>query len=230
LGELILNLVMETLARAGFTVREAFPGQTAGLPPRPVAALELQKLEGSRVTVTVHVLSPAAQGGSACESAALSAFRALETVGAECTLFGCEYDGNARVFRTRLEAKFLLGAQDVSRDSGFQVWLDEQPLPWVKIFRGERIRKQAPAEPPLESGEFTEETPYWEFYLEEVIPQDSVKPELPDGEFVLRVLCGNSHEVYSGCSCASIFREYTREGLKQVSKGMCRSRTVRIGG
>ena len=36
---------MEALKQSILQRIEAFPGHTAGLPPRPVAALELQKLE-----------------------------------------------------------------------------------------------------------------------------------------------------------------------------------------
>lgn len=220
---------METLARAGFTVREAFPGQTAGLPPRPVAVVGLKKVEGRRIALSVHVLSPAARGGSACEEAALSAGRVLEAAGAECIQNACEYDGVARIYRVELEAVFQVGEKEVIHGPGFQVWLDDLELPWVVGFRSERLRKQAQTEPPLENGEFTEGVPCWEFCLEQRIPQDCAKPELPEYTFTLRVKCGESHEVYAGCSCGSILREYSREGLTQIFKGMCTGRTVRIG-
>ena len=128
-----------------------------------------------------------------------------------------------------LEARFLAGEKEVIQGPGFQVWLNDVEQFWVVSFRSERLRKQAQTEPPLDSGEFTEGAPCWEFCLEQLVPQDCAKPELPEDTFTLRVKCGGTQEEYAGCSCGSILREYTREGLKQIFKGMCTGRTVRIG-
>ena len=231
MGISILEMVLNKLREAGFTADAAFPGQDGPVITAPVAAVHIENVDraGLTVTVGVHILSPGAGGGTACELEALRATEVLRWAGAECIQKGCRYDGDRRVYSVEILATFtgITGADSWDNGPGFQVSISGTELKAVRRFTAQ-LRQDYKAEYAM-----GEETPmgysrrqaFWELTLEELYPAGS--PEIPDpaAPFSLRVTTENKSETYANCHWTSVRRQFTREGLLRIRTGVSDLRT-----
>ena len=230
LGYSILELVLRRLREAGFTADVAFPGQKYPQISDTVATVHIEKVDRANLTVTVEVniIAPASLGGTACEVEALRATEILRWTGAVCIQNGCSYDGVAQVYVVPVLATFtgITEAESCAIGPGFDVYINEVYQPFVLSFQEEEscgyeaeyvMGQSGPAG--ISRGKYL-----WHIQLEELIPAGSPEQAGPEANFELRVETDVRSETYFHCRWTSIRKEFTREGLRRIRKGICMDR------
>jgi len=226
MGISILELVLRRLREENFNADIAYPGQKFPMITDTVAAVHIQKVDraGMTVTVEVNIICPASMGGTVCELEALRATEVLRWARAVCIQNGCTYDGVAQVYVVSVLATFtgVTEADNCTIWPGFLVYLNEIRHPYVVRFQEEEVTgyeelfvtgESAPAG-------FCRGSYQWNIQLEELIPAGSPELDEPGGAFELRVETERKVETYYHCRWTSISREFTKDGLKRVRKGV----------
>ena len=230
MGYSILELVLRRLREEGFTADVAFPGQKYPQISDTVATVHIEKVDRANLTVTVevNVICPAAVGGTACEVEALRATEILRWSGAVCIQNGCSYDGVAQVYVVPVLATFtgITEADSCAIGPGFDVYINEEYQPFVLSFQEEEncgygaeyvMGQSAPAG-------ISRDKYLWNIQLEELIPAGSPEIDEPAANFELKLVTDVKTEMYYYCRWTSIRREFTREGLRRIRKGICMDR------
>ena len=226
MGISILELVLRRLREENFLADVAFPGQKYPNITEPVAAVHIEKVDRSNLSVTVEVsiICPAALGGTFCEVEALRATEVLRWAGATCIQNGCEYDGLAQVYVVSILATFtcITEADDCVMGPGFRVYVKENSVPFAVSFQAEQVVDIAA------QYEMGEDAPIgirngswvWKIRLEELIPAGNMEARDPEGGFELRVESDTVTETYYRCYWTSVRREFTRQGLRRIRTGI----------
>ena len=102
----ILSETVRYLLDGGFRVRRAYSSGERVAITGVVVAVQLEKMDHSGASVRVNVLSPAAQGGSVCEDAAIRAFQVLRAAGGVCRVEKCSFSADMEAFCTPVIAYF----------------------------------------------------------------------------------------------------------------------------
>ena len=186
-----------------------------------VAAVRLGQMDRSVRTTAVQVviMSPAATGGSLCESTALRAVQTLQDMGGTCTKDVCKFDEMADVFYIGIDAVFFGTALEAgwSAGPGYSVTIGEQPMDQVVSFMAQRatddeITKLSDAK--------------WQFTIEELLIPGTSEPPDPTEPFTLTVTRSNGNEQFIGCRFTSQQRQDTIRGVTQIRKGTAENRAV----
>ncbi|MDO5399415.1 MAG: hypothetical protein Q4F17_00350 [Eubacteriales bacterium] len=234
MGISILELVISRLRQENFQAAAAYPGQKFPPLTGPVAAVHIDRVDRSSLTVTVEVsvLCPAAMGGAECELEALRATEVLRWLGAECVQNGCIYDGVAQVYAVSVMATFtaVTGADSYQIGPGFYIYINDYRHTFVTGFSA---RQELVAEPQLAMGErapvgIRREPGQWLLELEELIPAGSQEAAEPEADFEIKVITDVKTEIYSHCDWTSVSRTFTRDGLRRVRKGFALDRRVLV--
>ena len=219
MGTIVSN-VIDALQAANIRSDEAYPGGRIPALTGPVAAVRLGKVDRSvrATSVQVIVMSPAALGGSVCESTALRAIEALEAMDGVCVKGLCQFDDMADVFYIEITAEFFGVAKDGGWDPGpgYAVKIGEQRMEWVTGFT---IRRQTDDEITAIADA------QWEFNMEELLGPGSVDPPDPTEPFTMVVTRNSSRETFTGCTWTSVKRTDTLRGISQIRTGVARKRT-----
>lgn len=226
MGISILELVLRRLREENFLADVAFPGQKYPAITEPVAAVHIEKVDRSNlsVTVEVNIICPAALGGTYCEVEALRATEVLRWAGATCIQNGCEYDGLAQVYVVSILATFtcVTEAEDCVMGPGFKVYVQENLMPYAVSFQAEQVidieaQYQIGEDAPVgvRNGGWV-----WEIRLEELIPAGSNEADHPESVFELRLESDTVTETYYHCRWTSHRREFTRQGLRRIRRGI----------
>jgi len=226
MGYSILELVLRRLRQDGFTADIAFPGQKFPQIDDTVAAVHIEKVDRANleVTVEINIICPASMGGTACEVKALRATEVLRWSGAVCVQNGCSYDGIAQVYVVSVLATFtgITEADNCTIWPGFYCYVDDRIHRFAVGFTAQQdnggeaqyvIGQAAPVGTRVG-------TLHWEIQLEELIPVGSPEIESPAGPCVVRILTDQKTEIYSGCRWVSEKREFSRQGLRRIRKGI----------
>lgn len=217
----IVSQVIEKLQTNGIRADEAYPGGRIPALTSAVAAVRLGKVDRSVRTTSVQVviMSPAAGGGSLCESTALQAIEVLQKMGGTCTKDVCKFDEMADVFYIEIESEFFGTALATkwSAGPGFSVTIGAQAMEYVVSFglhrkTDDEITAIANAK--------------WQFTLEELLPPGTSEPPDPTEPFSLMVTRSNGDEVLSECTWTSVKREDTLRGISQIRTGQAKKRSV----
>ena len=226
MGYSILELVLRRLREDGFTADIAFPGQKFPQISDTVAAVHIQKVDRANleVTVEINIICPASVGGTVCEMKALRATEVLRWSGAVCVQNGCTYDGVAQVYVVSVLATFtgVTEANNCTVWPGFYCYVDDQLHRFVTGFTAVQ-ETGATAEYVIGQAQpigTSAGTSAWEIQLEELIPVGSPEFENPTGSCVISILTEEKTEIYSGCRWTSIRREFTKQGLRRIRKGV----------
>ena len=220
MGTIVSN-VMDALTGVGIRADEAYPGRRIPALTGAVAAVRLGKMDRAvrSTAVQVIVMSPAASGGSLCESTALRAVEVLQSMGGTCVKDVCRFDEMADVFFCEIETAFFGTAVDGAwlAGPGYAIKIGEQNMPCVISFVAERatdneVTKLSDAK--------------WQFTLKELLPPGGSEPPDPTEPFNLKVTRSNSDELFSGCKWISVKREETQRGISQTRVGEATSRSV----
>lgn len=216
----IVGNVIETLTETGIRADEAYPGRRIPALTGPVAAVRLGKMDRSVRTTAVEVviMSPAAGGGSLCESTALRAIEALQDMGGTCTKDVCKFDEMADVFYIDIEAEFFGTAMENkwSAGPGYSITIGAQPMPHVVSFSAQRTADE----------ETTLSAAHWNLVMEELLIPGYSEPPDPTEPFVLKVSRSGGDETFTGCRWTSQQRQDTIRGVTQTRKGTAEKRTV----
>ena len=230
MGYSILELVLRRLREDGFTADIAFPGQKFPQIDDTVAAVHIEKVDRANleVTVEINILCPASMGGTVCEMKALRATEVLRWSGAVCVQKGCTYDGIAQVYVVSVLATYtgVTEANNCTVWPGFYCYVDNQLHRFVTGFTAVEETGVA-AEYVI--GEATPigtsvGTKGWEFQVEELIPVGSPEFDSPTEPFVVKMVTDQKTELYSGCRWITIRREFTKQGLRRICKGVAMKR------
>ena len=226
MGYSILELVLRRLREDGFTADIAFPGQKFPQISDTVAAVHIEKVDRANleVTVEISIICPASMGGTVCEMRALRATEVLRWSGAVCVQNGCTYDGIAQVYVVSVLATFtgMTEAEDCTVWPGFYCYVDNQLHRFAIGFTAEQ---QTGAAAEYVIGEAMPigtslGTTAWEITLEELIPVGSPEFDSPLDPCVVKILTDQKTEIYSGCRFSTIRREFTKQGLRRIRKGV----------
>ena len=230
MGISILEQVLRILRQEDFEADVAFPGQKFPQITKPVAAVHIEKVDRASLTVTleVNILCPAAMGGTACELEALRATEVLRWDGAVCVQNGCTYDGVAQVYGVSILATYtcITEAESCTMGPGFSVYINDVRQYFATAFSEEEqqgfqaeyaMGEGAPVG--ISGGECL-----WSITLEELIPAGSPETREPEAAFQLKVVTKMKTEVYYHCRWTSVRREFTRDGLRRVRKGIAMDR------
>jgi hypothetical protein len=215
----IVNQVIQTLTAAGIRSDEAYPGGRIPALSGVAAAVRLGKVDRSVRTTTVEVvvMSPAREGGSACEAAALRAVEVLQGMGGTCVKQVCRFDEMADVFYIEMEATFFGTATENgwSPGPGYTVLIGIQPLPYAVRFEAGRSTGSSAA---------SIANAAWEFTVEELLPPDVGEPPEPAEPFSITVSRAMGQDTYTECRWISVRREETIRGVSQIRKGTSAAR------
>ena len=226
MGYSILELVLRRLREDGFTADIAFPGQKFPQISDAVAAVHIEKVDRANleVTVEISIICPASMGGTVCEMRALRATEVLRWSGAVCVQNGCTYDGIAQVYVVSVLATFtgMTEAEDCTVWPGFYCYVDNQLHRFAIGFTAEQ---QTGAAAQYVIGEAMPigtslGTTAWSIQLEELIPVGSPEFDSPTDPCVVKILTDQKTEIYSGCRFTTIRREFTKQGLRRIRKGV----------
>lgn len=226
MGYSILELVLRRLREDGFTADIAFPGQMFPQINDAVAAVHIEKVDRANleVTVEISIICPASMGGTACEVRALRATEVLRWAGAVCVQNGCTYDGVAQVYVVSVLATFtgMTEADNCTVWPGFYCYVDDQIHRFVIGFTAV---EQTGADIDYVIGEATPVgtsigTHGWEIQLEELIPVGSPEYDSPQEPCIVRIITDQKTEIYSGCRWTEIRREFSKQGLRRIRKGV----------
>ena len=226
MGYSILELVLRRLREDGFTADIAFPGQKFPQISDTVAAVHIEKVDRANleVTVEISIICPASMGGTVCEMRALRATEVLRWSGAVCVQNGCTYDGIAQVYVVSVLATFtgMTEAEDCTVWPGFYCYVDNQLHRFAIGFTAEQ---QTGAAAQYVIGEAMPigtslGTTAWSIQLEELIPVGSPEFDSPTDPCVVKILTDQKTEIYSGCRFTTIRREFTKQGLRRIRKGV----------
>lgn len=200
---------------------EAYPGGRIPALMGPVAAVRLGKVDRSVRTTAVQVIimSPAEQGGSACEATALRAIEALEDMGGTCQKNICQFDEMADLFYIEIAAEFFGVAKEESWSPGpgYAITIGYQKMEWVTGFS---IQRRTDDTITSISGA------QWEFTMEELLGPGSADPPDPAEPFTLTLTRTNSDEVFTDCTWTSVKRADTIRGISQVRTGVAAKRVT----
>lgn len=230
MGISILEQVLRILKQEGFTANVAFPGQKFPQITGAVATVHIEKVDRASLTVTleVNIICPAAMGGTACELEALRATEVLRWDGATCVQNGCTYDGVSQVYSVSILATYtcITDADSCTMGPGFSVYIDDIRQYFVVSFSEE---EQHGYEAGYAMGQSApigiwEGPKLWHITLEELIPAGSPETAEPDAPFELRISTKMKKEEYYHCRWTSIKREFTRDGLRRIRKGIAMDR------
>ena len=220
MGTIVSN-VIDALQAANVRSDEAYPGGRIPALTGPVAAVRLGKVDRSlrATSVQVIVMSPAAQGGSLCESTALRAIEALEAMDGVCVKGLCQFDDMADVFYIEITAEFFGVALENSWSPGpgFAITIGIQPMEWVTDFS---ITRKTDDEITAISN-----AP-WEFTLVELLGPGSIDPPDPSEPFTLQVTRPLTDEIFTGCTWTKVERRDTIRGISQTRTGVAKKREV----
>ena len=217
----IVSEVISKLTAGGIRAAEAYPGKRIPALTGAVAAVRLGKVDRSvRMThLEVVVMSPAASGGSACETTALKTVEILQNMGGTCVKAVCKFDEMADVFYINIDVEFFGTAlpDKWSAGPGFSIKIGAQAMNHVTSFRSQRetdkdVTVLANAK--------------WHFTMEELLPPGTSEPMDPSEPFTLFISRSNGDETYTGCTWISVKREDTIRGVSQVRVGVAEKRTV----
>ena len=232
MGISILELVLRNLRNAEFRADVAYPGQKFPKVTEPVAAVHIEKVDRANlsVTVEVNIICPASMGGTACEVEALRATEVLRWSGATCIQNGCSYDGVSQVYVVAVLATYtcITDAENCTLGPGFRIYIDDIYHRFAYTFSEEEVQQR---EVQYEMGEklpvgISQGKTYWAIAMEELIPAGSAEMEEPAGAFKLRAVFDGREETFYHCRWTSVKREFTREGLRRIRKGIAMLREV----
>lgn len=232
MGISILEMVLRLLRQEDFTADIAYPGQKYPVLTEPVAAVHLEKVDRSSLTVTVEVniICPASLGGTTCELEALRATEVLRWAGATCIQHGCSYDGLAQVYEVSVMATFTGVTEEDSCviGPGFTVHVSDIYHPYAISFTA---TETADHEVRYAVGEIapiglSPGSTAWKLELEELIPAGSPEAEQPADLFTLKLTTDIQTEYYYHCRWTSVKREFTRDGLRKTRVGYAMSKEV----
>ena len=232
MGISILEMVLRLLRQENFTADIAYPGQKYPVLTEPVAAVHLEKVDRSSLTVTVEIsiICPASLGGGTCELEALRATEVLRWAGAVCVQNGCSYDGMAQVYVVSVLATFtgITEEDDCTIGPGFTVHISDVYHPYAVSFSATRTTDH---EVQYAVGEnepvgLTPSKVAWKLELEEVIPTGSPEAAQPTELFQLKLETPVQTEWYYHCRWTSEKRDFTRNGLKRIRIGTAMDREV----
>ncbi len=226
MGISILEMVVNLLRDENFNADVAYPGQKYPQIAEPVAAVHIEKVDRSNLNVTleVNIICPAAMGGTTCEVEALRATEALRWAGAVCVQNGCSYDGVSQVYVVSVLATFtgITEEDSYSIGPGFKVYIDSMRQRFAVSFTEEEIsdwQAEYTIGETLPVG-MTKGTTLWKIELEELIPAGSPETVEPLGAFEVRVVTDVKTESYYQCRWTAIRREFTKQGLRRIRKGI----------
>ena len=226
MGISILEQVLRILRQANFAANVAFPGQKFPQISEPVAAVHIEKVDRSSLTVTleVSIICPASMGGTACELEALRATEVLRWDGAVCIQNGCTYDGVSQVYVVSILATYtcITEADSCTMGPGFSVYINDVRQFFAVGFSEEELRG---FEAEYAMGQaapvgISQGGCLWNITMEELIPSGSPETEEPEAAFQLKVVTKMKTEVYYHCRWTSIKREFTKDGLRRIRKGI----------
>ena len=217
----IVSEVISKLSDGGIRAAEAYPGKRIPALTGAVAAVRLGKVDRSvRMThLEVVVMSPAASGGSACETTALKAVGILQNMGGTCVKAMCKFDEMADVFYINIDVEFFGTAlpNSWSAGPGYAVKIGTQPMNYVIRFQSQReTDKDVTA---IANAK-------WRFTVEELLPPGTSEPPDPSEPFSVSVSRSGGDESFTGCTWISVKREDTIKGVSQVRVGIAEKRTV----
>ena len=217
----IVSEVISKLTTGGIRAAEAYPGKRIPALTGAVAAVRLGKVDRSvRTThLEVVVMSPAASGGSACETTALKAVGILQNMGGTCVKAMCKFDEMADVFYINIDVEFFGTAlpNSWSAGPGYAVKIGTQPMNYVIRFQSQReTDKDVTA---IANAK-------WRFTVEELLPPGTSEPPDPSEPFSVFVSRSGGDESFTGCTWISVKREDTIKGVSQVRVGIADKRTV----
>ena len=217
----IVSEVIGKLTTGGIRAAEAYPGKRIPALTGAVAAVRLGKVDRSvRTThLEVVVMSPAASGGSACETTALKAVGILQNMGGTCVKAMCKFDEMADVFYINIDVEFFGTAlpDSWSAGPGYAVKIGTQAMNYVTRFQSQRE---------TDKDVVAIANAKWRFTMEELLPPGTSEPPDPTEPFSVYVSRSNGNETFTGCTWISVKREDTIKGVNQVRVGIADKRTV----
>lgn len=232
MGYSILELVLRRLREEGFTASVAYPGQMFPQITDTVAAVHIDKVDRSELTVTIEItmVSPASLGGNRCEMDALRATEILRWSGAMCVQQGCTYDGVAQVYMVSILATYTGVTEEHTCViwPGFYCYVNERYHRYTVDFQTEQsmdLQSVYGMGQPAAAG-FHPGREVWKIRQEELIPTGSEELVDPEGPFELKIISDLITETFHGCRWTSVQRQRSRQGLRRIRTGYALSREV----
>ena len=207
--------VIAALKAAGIRTVSAYPGGRYPALTGAAAAVSLEELDdaGGKVTVKITVYVPAAQGGGACEEAAMKVRSALEGLGGSCIIGPVSYQERMHLLCAPVRIAFL---QAKRVDTPYTVMFGTVQLKNIYSFKAWR-ETENPAAAPLSKA-------VWHFRIEERIQADGAEQVNPTEPFLVTVTRKTGSETFTGCRMTAMSRENLPDGLHLIRTGTAETR------
>ncbi len=188
----------------------------------PIAAVGVHRVTAREAVVAVTIYASPEAGGGLCETAAYSAFAALEQLGAVSSLGPCQYDKATGLLAMELLASWTEPEQEAPQEPQpeqtlYSVLVEEEVLPYVTALKAQKITSLCPI------GEIGEgmrelrwEDTHWDITVEELLPPEAPIADTDFDMFTLKILRPSGTEEYPICRWVSVLRKETKQGIQQV--------------
>lgn len=100
-----ITLAIEALAQSEIPAARGYPGTKMPYLTQAVAAVCIEAAYERTEELMVHLFSPMAAGGAACEDVALKALEAMTGIGGLCYLHSCVFDPDMGLFHQKLQVQ-----------------------------------------------------------------------------------------------------------------------------
>lgn len=212
-----IEKAIAVLQSAGIPACRGFPAGKMPHLEAVFATVSMEQATEDALTLTVQIYAPASQGGTACEDTAVLAGERLSTLGVQCRLGRCSFEGKSGVFCLPVTVTFLK-----VEEPPVQIIQPRVEIAGVEIanvvavstaFTGTQVRQKSET---TEMERLNTEEKRWTVTVEDLVPARlSPQQEITTG-FTVVITHPGERETYNGCCWSKVTTEATAEGTRRV--------------
>ena len=202
MGAQRINLAIEALNAAGFRAERGYPGGKMPEPASPVVAVSLGEQTREEVTILARVYCGKEQCGAACEDTALGVAAVLKTMGANCVVGSCEFQGKLGLYCVEVTAVW-------PQIPPVRVLVGNVELPYVTAVTARQSWETLSSE----DGITTVTKKGWSVSVEEMLPPASFLMEKDALVFTVTLIHEAGTETYESCYWDSVTSQVGVDGV-----------------
>lgn len=213
MGHEWIERVIAALQHAGIRTRRGYPAGKAPCLESPASGVSIERLQMDATILAVNLFAPASMGAQVCEDMAVTAVQALKTLGGECRVEKCSFDGKAGLFTMPVYVTFNRSCLL----DGWSVKVDGQTQPYARSFKAEYLSEVTrtfndTSGVPI----FSRESDGWRLTIEEILPEERPAENENMLIFSVEYISAGGVQRYEHCVWERILLEPVADGLRRV--------------